>query len=151
MYYWHWLGGHDRWYDWSLGATTSRTINHDWSYLSSSPIVRNRTLGERMQMEMVWSITVWSCNQSEQLVTGRNYWSCDCLTHNHERLVVRPRTNGGAITHDWWYDHVIHICVLRSQTVLNMTVDWFCSYDHVRSPTTTTISGTFSLRFDSDS
>ena len=24
-----------------------------------------------------------------------------CLTHNHERLVVRPRTNGGAITQDW--------------------------------------------------
>ena len=163
MYYWHWLGGHDRWYDWSLVATTSRTINHDWSYLSSSPIVRNRTLarttnlGERLQMEIVWSITVWSCNQSEQPVTGR---TTDRATAWHtitKRLVVRlARTNGGAITRDWCYDHVRHICVLwsiadRSQTVLNMTVDWFCSYDHVRSPTTTTISGTFSVRFDSDS
>ena len=157
MYYWHWLGGHDRWYDWSLVATTSRTINHDCSYLSSSPIVRNRTLArttnicERLQMEIVWSITVWSCNQSEQLVTGRTTDRATAWHQNHERLVVRPRTNGGAITRDWWYDHVRHICVLWSQRVLNMTIDWFCSYDHVRSPTTTTISGTFSLRFDSDS
>ena len=143
MYYWHWLGGHDRWYDWSLVATTSRTINHDWSYLSSSPIVRNRTLarttnlGERLQMEIVWSITVWSCNQSEQLVTGRNYWSCDWLTHNNARLVVRLRTNGGAITRDWWYDHVIHICVLWSQTDRRQFWTWpstdfarTITYDH---------------------
>ena len=160
MYYWHWLGGHDRWYDWSLVATTIRTINHDCSYLSSSPIVRNRTLActtnicERLQMEIMWSITVWSCNQSEQLVTGRTTDRATAWHQNHERLVMRPRTNGGAITRDWWYDHVRHICVLWSQTdrrVLNMTVDWFCSYDHVRLPTTTAISGTFSLRFDSDS
>ena len=154
MYYWHWLGGHDRWYDWSLVATTSRTINHDCSYLSSSPIVRNRTLArttnicERLQMEIVWSITVWSCNRS-------NYWSCDCLT-------PKSRTTGGATTHEWWCDHtrlVVRPCKTclrlviadRSQRVLNMTVDWSCSYDHVRSSTTTTISGTFSLRFDSDS
>ena len=144
MYYWHWLGGHDRWYDWSLVATTNRTINHDWSYLSSSPIVRNRTLarttnlGERLQMEIVWSITVWSCNQSEQIVTDwSNYWSCGCLTHNHERLVVRPRTNGGAITRDWWYDHVRHICVLWSQTDCRQFWTWpstdfarTITYDH---------------------
>ena len=84
-----------------------------------------------------------------------------------ELLIVRlldtqSRTTGGAITHEWWCDHtrlVVRPCKTylrlviadRSQTVLNMTVDWFCSYDHVRSPTTTTISGTFSLRFDSDS
>ena len=120
--YWHWLGGHDRWYDWSLVATTGRTINHDCSYLSSSPIVRNRTLArttnicERLQMEIVWSITVWSCNQSEQLVTGRTTDRATAWHQNHERLVVRPRTNGGAITRDWWYDHVRHICVLWSQT-----------------------------------
>ena len=161
MYYWHWLGGHDRWYDWSLVATTSRTINHDCSYLSSSPIVRNRTLArttnicERLQMEIVWSITVWSCNQSEQLVTGRTTDRATAGHQNHERLVVRPRR-------EWRYDHtrlVVRPCKTylrlviadRSQRVLNMTVDWFCSYDHVRSPTTTTISGTFSLRFDSDS
>ena len=153
MYYWHWLGGHDRWYDWSLVATTSRTINHDWSHLSSSPIVRNRTLarttnlGERLQMEIVWSITVWSCNQSEQLMTGR---TTDRATAWH------------TMTNDWWCDHarmVVRPCKTylrlviadRSQTVLNMTIDWFFSYDYVRSPTTTTISGTFSLRFDSDS
>ena len=122
MYYWHWLGGHDRWYDWSLVATTSRTINHDCSYLSSSPIVRNRTLArttnicERLQMEIVWSITVWSCNQSEQLVTGRTTDRATAGHQNHERLVVRPRTNGGTITRDWWYDHVRHVCVLWSQT-----------------------------------
>ena len=153
MYYWHWLGGHDWWYDWSFIATTSRTINHDWSYmyLSSSPIVSNRTLtrttnrGERFQME---SITVWSCNQSEQLVTGR--------TTDH--ATVWPRTNGGAITRDWWYDHVRHICVLWSQTDRRQFWTWpstgfarTITYDHVRSPTTTTISGTFFLRFDSDS
>ena len=157
MYYWHWLGGHDWWYDWSLIATTSRTINHDWSYISSSPVVSNRTLtrttnrGERLQMEIVWSITLWSCNQSEQLVTDRTTDRATAWHHNHERLVVRPRTDADAITRDWWYDHVRHVCVLWSQTVLNMTVDWFCSYDHVRGPTTSTISGTFSLRFDSDS
>ena len=113
MYYWHWLGGHDRWYDWSLVATTSRTINHDLSYFSSSPIVRNRTiarttnLGERLQMEIVWSITVWSCNQSEQLVTGRttdratawhiitNDWWCD-----HARMVVRSHAIGGTTMQD---------------------------------------------------
>ena len=153
MYYWHWLGGHDWWYDWSLIATTCRTFNHDWSYLSSSPIVSNRTLtrttnrGERLQMEIVWSITVWSCNQSEQLVTG---WTTDRATVWH------------TITNDWWCDHtrlVVRPCKTclrlvsadRSQTVLNMTIDWFCSYDHVRSPTITTISVTFSLQFDSDS
>ena len=161
MYYWYWLGGHDRWYDWSLVATTSLTINHDLSYLSSSPIVRNRTLarttnlGERLQMEIVWSITVWSCNQSEQLVTGRT-------TDRVTAWLLDTRTTGGATTHEWWCDHtrlVVRPCETylrlviadRSQTVLNMTVDWLCSYDHVRSPTTTTISGTFSLRFDSDS
>ena len=122
MYYWHWSGGHDRWYDWSLVATTSGTINHDCSYLSSSPIVRNRTLAhttnicERLQMEIVWSITVWSCNQSEQLVTGRTTDRATAGHQNHERLVVRPRTNGGTITRDWWYDHVRHVCVLWSQT-----------------------------------
>ena len=84
-----------------------------------------------------------------------------------ELLVVRlldtqSRTTGGATTHEWWCDHtwlVVRPCKTylrlviadRSQTVLNMTVDWFYSYDHIRSPTTTTISGTFSLRFDSDS
>ena len=84
-----------------------------------------------------------------------------------ELLIVRlldtqSRTTGGATMHEWWCDHmrlVVRPCKTylrlmiadRSQTVLNMTVDWFCSYDHVRSPTTTTISGTFSLRFDSDS
>ena len=121
MYYWHWLGGHDWWYDWSLIATTSRTINHDWSYLWSSPVVSNRTLtrttnrGERLQMEIVWSITVW-CNQSEQLVTGRTTDRATAWHHNHERLVVRPCANGDAITRDWWYDHVRHVCVLRSQT-----------------------------------
>ena len=122
MYYWHWLGGHDWWYDWSLIATTSRTINHDWSYLSSSTVVSNRTLtratnrGERLQMEIVWIITVWSCNQSEQLVTGRTTDRATAWHHNHERLVVRPRTNGDAITRDWCYDHVRHVCVLWSQT-----------------------------------
>ena len=84
-----------------------------------------------------------------------------------ELLIVRlldkqSQTTGGATTHEWLCDHtwlVVRPCKTclrlviadRSQTVLNMTVDWFCSYDHVRSPTTTTISGTFSLRFDSDS
>ena len=159
MYYWHWLGGHDRWYDWSLVATTSRTINHDCSYLSSSPIVRNRTLArttticERLQMEIIYHRLVvqpvgTACDWS-------NYWSCDCLT-------PKSRTTGGATTHEWWCDHtrlVVRPCKTclrlviadRSQRVLNMTVDWFCSYDHVRSSTTTTISGMFSLRFDSNS
>ena len=143
MYYWHWLGGHDRWYDWSLVATTSRTINHDYSYLSSSLIVRNRTLArttnicERLQMEIVWSVTVWSCNQSEQPVTGR---TTDRATAWHtitKRLVVRPRTNGGAITRDWWYDHVRHICVLWSQTDRRQFWTWpstdfarTITYDH---------------------
>ena len=77
-------------------------------------------------------------------------------------LDIQSRTTGGVTTHEWWCDHtrlVVRPCKTylrlviadRSQTVLNMTVDWFCSYDHVRSPATTTISGTFSLRFDSDS
>ena len=66
-----------------------------------------------------------------------NYWSCDYLTRNHERLVVRPRTNGGAITRDWWYDHVRHICVLWSQTDRRQCWTWpstdfarTITYDH---------------------
>ena len=81
-----------------------------------------------------------------------------------ELLIVRLL--GTTITNDWWCDHAQMVmrshaiggktCLRlviadRSQTVLNMTVDWFCSYDHVRWPTTTMISGTLSLRFDSDS
>ena len=29
---------------------------------------------------------------------------------------TQSRTTGGAITRDWWYDHVRHVCVLWSQT-----------------------------------
>ena len=68
-----------------------------------------------------------------------NYWSCDCLTHNHERLVVRPRTNRGAITRDWWYNHVRHACVLWSQTDRRQFWTWPSTdfartimYDHPR-------------------
>ena len=111
MYYWHWLGGHDWWYDWSLIATTSRTINHDWSYLSSSPIVSNRTLtrttnrGEWLQMEIVWSITVWSCNLSEQLVTGRTtdratVWHTITIDWYDWSLIA---TTSRTINHDWSY------------------------------------------------
>ena len=147
MYYWHWLGGHDRWYDWSPSlAITSRTINHDWSYmymyLSYSSIVRNRSprLVVRasvrlLQMEIVWL--------GELLIV--------------RVLDTQSRTTGGATTHEWWCDHtrlVVRPCktYLRlviadnSQTVLNIRLILL-----VRSPTTTTISGTFSLRFDSDS
>ena len=133
MYYWHWLGGHDRWYDWSLVATTSRTINHDWSYLSSSPIVRNRTLtrttnlGERLQMEIVWSITVWSCNQLEQLATGR---TTDRATAWHTITNDWWCTNGGAITRNWWYDQVRHICVLWSQTDRRQFWTWSRTITH---------------------
>ena len=81
--------------------------NPAW-YISSSPISSNRTLtcttnrGERFQMEIVWSITVWLCNQSKELVTGRttdratvwhtitNDWWCD-----HARMVVRSHVIGG--------------------------------------------------------
>ena len=161
MYCWLWLGGHYRWYDWSLIATTSRTINHDWSYLSSSPIVRNRTLtrttnrGERLQMEIMGRVTHWSCNQSEQLVTGQTTDRATAWHHNHTQLVVRPLTNGGATTRDWWYDHVRPVCDLWSQTDRRQFWTWPSTLLRlillVRSPTTTMISGTFSLRFDSDS
>ena len=103
----------------------SRTINHDWSYLSSSPIVSNRTLtrttyrDERLQMEIVGSINDWSHNQSEQLVTGR---TTDRATVWH------------TITHNWWCDHTrlvvrswetcLRLVIAdRSQAILNMTVD----------------------------
>ena len=125
MYFWHWLGIFTigrvsglRWSrdDWSLIATTSRTITHDWSYLSSSPIVSNRTLtrttnrGERLQMDII----DWSYNQSEQLVTGR---TADRATAWH------------TLTHDWSCDQtrlVVRPCQTiadRSRTVCNMTVD----------------------------
>ena len=118
VYYWHWLGGQDWWYDWLFIATTSRTINHDWSYLSSSPIVSNRTLtrttnrGERLQMEIVWSITVWSCNRSEQLVTGR---TPDRATVWH------------TITNDWWCNHVR--MVVRLHAISGTTRDISASCD----------------------
>ena len=110
----------------------SRTINHDWSYLSSSPIVSNRTLthttnrDERLQMDIVGSINDWSYNQSEQLVTGRTT----------DRATVW-RT----ITHDWWCDHM-RLVVRSCETCLRLVIadnfehdrrpccDWFCSYDH---------------------
>ena len=85
---------------WSL-VIISRTINHDWSYLTSSPIVSNHTLtrttnrDERLQMEIVGSINDWSYNQSVGAACDwSNYWSCDCLTHNHARLVVRSHAIG---------------------------------------------------------
>ena len=116
----------------------SRTINHDWSYLSSSPIVSNRTLtrttnrDEWLQMETVGNINDWSYNQSEQLVTGRT--TDRATVYNHARLVVRPHAIGGTIM---WDD--LQVCDLQSQTDrrqfltwLSTLFDWFCSYDHPR-------------------
>ena len=87
-----------------------------WLRLKKSHAARTTNICERLQMEIVWSITVWSCNQSEQLVTGRTTDRATAGHQNHERLAVRPRTNGGTITRDWWYDHARHVCVLWSQT-----------------------------------
>ena len=60
-----------------------------------------------------------------------NHWSCDCFTHNHARLVVRLVI---AAQKFWtWPSTLLRLILL------------------VRSPTTATISGTLSPRFDSDS
>ena len=122
MYYWHWLGGHDRWYDWSLVATTSRTINHDCSYIAIAN--GDRVKHHRLVVQPFGTACDWS-----------NYWSCDCLT-------PKSRTTGGATTHEWWCDHtrlVVRPCKTclrlviadRSQRVLNIS-DFArtITYDH---------------------
>ena len=96
-----------------------------------------------MQIEIVWSITVWSCNQSEQLVTGRTtdratVWP----TITNDCWCDHARMNSGAITRDWWYDHVRHVCVLWSQTDRRQFWTWrswsrTITYDHVLSRTIT--------------
>ena len=145
----------DHWSPPLIGRLT--TIGHTFHLLQSLVITRlhvppswraiangaDRVKHHRLVVQPVGTVCDWS-----------NYWSCDCLAHNHEWLVVRPRTNGGAITRNWWYDHVRHVCVLWSQTDRRQFWTWpSTDFVHtiVRSPTTTTISGTFSLRFDSDS
>ena len=102
------------------------TIGHTFHLLQSLVIARlhvppilpsdcngDRVKHHRLVVQPVGTACDWS-----------NYWSCYCLTHNHERLVVRPRTNGGAITRDWWYDHVRHVCVLWSQTDRRHFLTW---------------------------
>ena len=72
MYYLHWLGGHDLWCDWSLIATTSRTINHDWSYISSSPVVIARLhVPPIVESDCKWR----SCEASPfGRATSRKWW-----------------------------------------------------------------------------
>ena len=107
MYYWHWLDGHDWWYDWSLIATTSRTINHDWSYLSSSPIVISRL----HVPPIVASDCKWiSCEASPfGRATSRNsLWLVELLIVRH------------TITNDWWCDHAR--MVVRSHAIGGTTM-----------------------------
>ena len=152
-------------------VTIGGTIGH-WS----PPLVgRLTTIGHTFHL--LQSLEIARVHVPPILASDYKWRSCEASPFGHatsrnslwlvELLIVRlldtqSRTTSGATTHEWWCDRtrlVVRPCKTylrlviedRSQTVWNMTVDWFCSYDHVRSPTTTTISGTFSLRFESDS
>ena len=98
----------------------------------------------------------WEASPIGRATSWSSLWLVELLI---VRLIdTQSRTTGGATTHEWWCDHtrlVARPCKTWSQTYRRQFWTWPSTLLRlillVRSPTTTTISGTFSLRFDSDS
>lgn len=99
----------------TIGGTRARAITNDWRRSIARSIVGNRATSGGDQRPIVPPI-VRSCNQSGKVVTDRTTvhevvrqvvppivrsqdqlhdQSCDYLTRDHARLVVRPCATGG--------------------------------------------------------
>ena len=106
--------------------------------------MRTTNRGERLQMEIVGSMLIGRTTSRDSL------WLVELLIVR--LLDTQSHTTGGATTCDWWYDHT-RLVLRPYKTCLRLVIaalkfwTWPSTLLRlillVRSPTTTTISGTF--------